>query len=427
AFDLDAHRVLSNGVFDQTDSTIEKPPPGMFFGPLYPSMVYVAMYADPSFADDVKCAVEEQEKNRDYRSCDVYARPIHLLHALLLALGVVAIGWSAERIAGRRAAFWLAGLAATTALALEANLFSFVMTESLTFSLFSLTAGFLLNGLKTQKAWSFAASGLSLAALCLTRASFLVLVPTVVLLILVAGFFLARPLRVGIRHAGLFVFLFLLTFTPWIARNALSIGRPAITEEYGSAAIIERLAFNDMRAREFLLAFPYCVPVLGPPVAERLAGAGAMKRFEWNAPGSFFAEGRARRLALVEAHGRLDPVIGPLLRETMKRDWWRHIAVSLPIAWCGAWVSGIWSVLFLPLFAAACILTIRRRDPMLLLYAAPAFVMLALHAIVANHYPRYNLGLIGPFAAGGTLMLLSLAAWAWNGAPRKSPKSAPEP
>jgi hypothetical protein len=35
-----------------------------------------------------------------------------------------------------------------------------------------------------------------------------------------------------------------------------------------------------------------------------------------------------------------------------------------------------------------------------LLYTAPAVVMLTLHAAVANHYTRYNLILIGPFAAG---------------------------
>jgi hypothetical protein len=33
--------------------------------------------------------------------------------------------------------------------------------------------------------------------------------------------------------------------------------------------------------------------------------------------------------------------------------------------------------------------------------------MLGLHGFVANHYPRYNLILIGPFAAATAWMLLS--------------------
>jgi hypothetical protein len=53
-----------------------------------------------------------------------------------------------------------------------------------------------------------------------------------------------------------------------------------------------------------------------------------------------------------------------------------------------------------PLFGCACVTAVRRSKPLFLLYAAPAVVMLALHAVVANHYTRYNLILIGPFAVG---------------------------
>src|SRR5919198_885440 len=36
AYDLDRHHVFSNGVFDNVDSTVAVPPPGMFFAPMYP-------------------------------------------------------------------------------------------------------------------------------------------------------------------------------------------------------------------------------------------------------------------------------------------------------------------------------------------------------------------------------------------------------
>ena len=37
AYDLDKHGVFSNGIFAAgDDSTIARPPPGMFFGPVYP-------------------------------------------------------------------------------------------------------------------------------------------------------------------------------------------------------------------------------------------------------------------------------------------------------------------------------------------------------------------------------------------------------
>ena len=56
-----------------------------------------------------------------------------LVHALLLALGVLAIARAAETIFDNRGLFWLTGVLATGALIPDADLFSFVMTESLTF------------------------------------------------------------------------------------------------------------------------------------------------------------------------------------------------------------------------------------------------------------------------------------------------------
>jgi hypothetical protein len=45
-----------------------------------------------------------------------------------------------------------------------------------------------------------------------------------------------------------------------------------------------------------------------------------------------------------------------------------------------------------------------------LIYAAPALVMLALHAAAANHYTRYNLILIGPFCAGASWVICRFAS-----------------
>jgi hypothetical protein len=45
-----------------------------------------------------------------------------------------------------------------------------------------------------------------------------------------------------------------------------------------------------------------------------------------------------------------------------------------------------------------------------LLYAAPALVMLGLHAGIANHYTRYNLILICPFSAGAAWLMASIGA-----------------
>src|SRR5262245_61248060 len=91
AYDMDRHGVFSNGVFDNVDSTRAVPPPGMFFVPGYPLLVFAAMKLDARFAKAVECSVIAITEDKDTRLCDAYATPVHMIHAGLLALGVVTI------------------------------------------------------------------------------------------------------------------------------------------------------------------------------------------------------------------------------------------------------------------------------------------------------------------------------------------------
>ena len=406
AYDLDRHGVFSNGVFDTVDSTRATPPPGMFFAPLYPWLISVAMKIDARFAAAVRCTIEANERGRGLSRCEIYAWPMLLIHALLLAIGVLAIGRSAELILGDPRAFYVAGALATAAVASEAELLSYVMSESTWFCLYGLLMLSVVLALKTGRGLHFALAGLALGVLSLTRASFLILVPVLPALFALYAIRAPDGRRPWLRNTATFGFVLLLTIAPWLARNYTAFGKLAFTEEYGSAALIERFSYNDMSAREFLLAFPYCLPVVGPALVNTLAGADAMARFVWETPGSFFERGRAHRTALVAQHGRLDPIIGDVIRDEMGRNWWRHLLTALPVGWCGMWVSGLWSLILLPLFAWVCVAALRRGDPLLLLFAAPALVLVALHAGIASHDTRYNLGLIGPLTAAGTWLVL---------------------
>jgi hypothetical protein len=235
--------------------------------------------------------------------------------------------------------------------------------------------------------------------------SFLPLAP--VLLCLVVAYAPWAPENRGgwPRHAAALTVAFAIAIAPWLARNYVSVGKLRFTEEYGSATLVERFAFNAMTAREFFAAFAYCVPAVGPPAVARLFGADAMRRFEWNEPGSFFETGRARRMQLVAAHTRLDPIITDLVGEEMRRNGWRHLMTTAPLAWCGAWVAGVWSLAILPLFVWACVVAVRRGETLFVVYAVPALMLVGVHAAIANHYARYNLGLIGPFAVGAAWVM----------------------
>ncbi|MEA2990018.1 MAG: hypothetical protein QOG83_2729 [Alphaproteobacteria bacterium] len=409
AYDLDRHGIFSNGIFDNVDSTRTAPSPGMFFTPGYPLLVLAAMKMDPRFATAVTCSVEANHQQRDGSDCEVYATPIHVLHAILLALGVLAIAITAELIFAGTGVFWIAGVLATTALATEAEIFSFVMTESMTVSLYCIFALLAVLAWKTSRNSYYALAGAVLGLLCLTRPSFVVLIPAVLLLIAVNE---GRTARASMPRVAVRLLVFAATcamvLAPWIVRNHVSVGKWGLTEEYGSAVLIERFAYNDMTAREFVTAFPYCTPGIGDVLFDQVYGKDSMHRFVFHTRDSFFHLGRGRRDTLVQEHGRLDPLISGIVRDEMSENWWRHLLVSVPLGWCGMWIGWIWSLALVPLFAWACVRAVRSGQPLFLLYALPALLMLGLHAAVANHYTRYNLILIGPFAAGAAWII---AAW----------------
>jgi 4-amino-4-deoxy-L-arabinose transferase-like glycosyltransferase len=419
AYDLDRHGVFSNGVFDDVDSTREAPPPGMFFSPGYPVLVLAAMKLDARFAKAVECSVIAVNQDKDTSLCDAYATPIRIIHAALLSLGVVALALCGSLIFATTRVFWIAGALATAGLAAEAFIFSYVMTESLTFSLYSITMLFAVLAWKRGNLIWWGLTGLLLGLLCLTRPSFVVLIPGLLLLIAISSrLFTAKTRPSAWKSAAVFVTIVALTIGPWILRNHFSVGKWGLTEEYGSAVLIERFAYNDMTPFEFVTAFPYCTPGLGDLLFDQVYGRDSMHRFVYHTRDSFFHVGRGRRDMLVKEHGRLDPLIGDIVREEMRTNWWRHLLVSIPLAWCGLWAGWIVGLLLVPLFAWASVRAIRKREPVLLLYAAPGIMMLGLHAAVANHYTRYNLILIGPLAVGAAWMI---SAWLQH---KRSPSEA---
>ena len=100
----------------------------------------------------------------DSADCEAYARPMLIMHAAFLALGVLAVAFAAELIFTSSAVFWLAGTLATLALLPDADLFSFVMTESVTFSLYSIAALALVLALKAPRTVEDRARGIAVRA-----------------------------------------------------------------------------------------------------------------------------------------------------------------------------------------------------------------------------------------------------------------------
>jgi hypothetical protein len=408
AYDLDRYGVFSNGPFSGIDDTATSPAAGMFFGPVYPALVAVVMKLNPRFAAAARCSVEANRDYRDIATCDPYDLPMRLLNALLLAIAVVAVASAAELMFRRSGTFLAAGLCVLVALAFEASAFSYIMTESLIFAIYSVLMMVIVLAWRCGRYGHFILGGILLGLLCLTKPSYLLLFPVVAALSIVYLYWFATPRWLNALGR---VLAFSLAFGGvvgvWVARNVVSVGKFGFTEEYGAVVLIERFAYNDMTLKEFFQAFPYCTPGLGEVVFDPVYGTDSMHRFTYHTEGSFFHVGRGRRDALVAQYGRLDPLIPGIIGDEMRNDWWRHLLVSIPLAWCGLWAGWLTSLVLVPLFAWACVRAVRARQPLLLFYATPAVAILGLDALIGNHYTRYNLILIGPYAVGAAWIITS--------------------
>jgi hypothetical protein len=408
AYDLIHHGVFSNGSINLENGTGAVPAPGMFFGPAYPALIAIVAQVDERFAKAVDCAAVTYVATRRAAGCDAYVRPMLVVHAFMLAIGVLAIARAAELLFQGAAVFWLTGVLATGALLADADQFSFLMTESTVFSLYSLAMLAITSGWASSRRAHFAVGGVAFGVLCLARFSFLVAAAVIPALILVNVRYLARR-GWDLAGASAFVLAFMAAVLPWAARNAISVGKFALAEEYGSVTLVERFAYDQMTLREFFLAFPHCLPQVGQGFVRHSFGAEAMRRFQYDLPNSFYAIGVARRDALTKEFTRIDPIILDVMRAEMTENWWRYLLVSVPLAWCGMWVGGWLGLALVPFFAVGCVAAYRQSKPLILLYAAPALVMLALHALLASFYTRYNLALIGPFSAASAWLIGSIA------------------
>jgi 4-amino-4-deoxy-L-arabinose transferase-like glycosyltransferase len=432
AYDLDRYGTFSNGIYADAESDTDldsttPPPAGMFFGPVYPMLVYAAMQLDTRFRAAVRCSVAADRDDRDDLTCDRYELPMRLLNAFMLTIAVMLIASTAELLFPMEPTFLLSAAAALVAVACEAAIFSYIMTEATIFCVYSLFAFFSVRAWKSGRTAHYLLAGVWLGLLCLTKPSFLIQFP---LALLLGALVLVRSGRKPtdvLKLLSAFSIAFGCLVGGWIARNAISVGKLGFTEEYGSAVLIERFAYNTMSVREFFQAFPYCTPGLGELAFDKEGGNDSTHRFVYWTNGSFFHLGRDRRGSLLDEYGRLDPQISGIAREEMRTNWWGHLLVSIPLAWCGLWAGWIASLFLVPLFVWACLRSLRERPPMFVFYALPALLNLALDGLIGNHYTRYNLILIGPYAIGAAslfTMRLERARWRW---PFRAPASLSTP
>ena len=397
AYDLDRHHTYTNGIFGPTGSETEAPPPGMFFMPLYPALVWAVTQVDGRYAAAIACANQVRYHRPDTKPCTPYSRPMMIVHALLLTIGIMAVGFAARLLIASPSALPVTAAVAALGIYSHAGLFSYMMTESLAFCLYSLAMLAFLHVVQRGSPRYFALAGVVTALVGLARPSFLALAPLFIVLFLAQRWPLRRA-AIPLARIALFALFFGLTLLPWQVRNYVSVGKFALTEEYGPQQLVERMGYNTMTLREGLMAFPAGLPQIGVSMTAALFGTEGMRRFGWSEPDGFYETGMRRRHQLIAEHGRIGPIIVPLMLAELRENWWRWILTTIPIAWCGLWVGQLWGLLLIPVFGAVAVSAIRRGQTLFLLYAFPALAMGLVHGAVANQNVRYNIGFMGPIS-----------------------------
>lgn len=410
-----AHDLLTTGRF--TDGFMFAPPgpdgarpSGMRFAPLYPTLLAAAAHLDGRLRQGMDCLVASGGKDA---ACPDAAPLMRGAQFCELA-GFFWLVWWLGGAVGGPAVAWLSLLLAFGAATLLLRSVDFLMTEM---TCLALTTAAMAAGVRAARgrhardwqrlAWSVLA-GVLLALAALTRPAFLYLIPACAL----GGGLLAR--RRGFWRVCAMLAGAVLTLAPWFVRNALVMGRPALTHGYDSHTLVQRIAFDTMTWREYGLSYVCWLPD-GNETGRLLFGPGACDRFGWDEhQNSFYVLGLRHMLdETLAAAGGYEHHLGYLLQNYILRMPLKHLLVTIPLALRGAYVAHWWGFLL----AFACVwwtvAAVRRRGPAsdakrfdrvaFLIVALPAWFMLAFNAAVAVNQVRYNLMLVPAYAAAGGL------------------------
>jgi hypothetical protein len=398
AYDLKRFATFSNGRFDPAIRANEVPKSGMFVGPLYPSLLWLLLETDNRLFAAAACAVNAIQGRDQITNCDRYRTPLIVAHTILIVLGIVAIGLTAQIVLEEKNVFCFATAIAAVGVTGFSVFLASIAIESLLFFLFSYFMFFFMRAFAERQLASYAFAGLAGGLCTLAKASFLVLLP------LGAAWFLFNAIKWRSRPLPLlgvvvYIAAFLALVFLWVTRNYVSVGKLGLSEEYGAAALVERFQYNRMTWKEATLSVPYCVPQIGRSITRVIGGPQSMERFNADIEHGFHRQGIAERARLNAAYGKLDPIIQPIAISELRMHWWRHILTTFALAWCGLWLPGIWALICLPIFLIVLTKSLRHDGPSLLWpYANISLVLVIVHAAVMSGSSRYNIGLIGPIS-----------------------------
>lgn len=391
-----AINLAEHGVFGLSpEGSVEKAGPGNANAPLYPLLVAAVVRMDTSVRDSLICALEKVPDSsgcpNDYRFLMVVQYGVAWVSLLLLW----AAGWLI--FANTRLATSIALLAALSGVYSEYA--ERILTEIMILPLFAAIQFCLLQVVKRGRVRWAVVIGVLLGLLTLTRPEGFHLT-LFLIAVLVAGVLVGRQTE-QIKLIAVGTLVFVLTLSPWVARNQMQFGTPSLTTGgYGETIFAYRLSFNRMDTSEWTTAFVYWLPDFGDKLAQSWLPEPSYRRLISDNPDSFIATAKADILQPALDQMPRDAVLGYWLKTEVFGNPLSHFRSSLPIFWRGLWVAKYWGIIGVISYL---VLLVRLRGSQrraLLWFSLPAWLLAILHTGISINIPRYNLPLVPVYALG---------------------------
>ncbi len=363
----------------------------------------------------------------------------NLLWTFLCMLGLAAAAGAAtrHRILGAAIAAAAIWWAYNTAFA-RGQFIDQMLTEVQAATFVAWAGATTIMALRTRRWFWFAATGVLVAALALTKAVFVFVGVGLIVALLAA--YMWKPFPEGRARSALLVGVlalgFVTTLAPWLARNAMEFGRAHIAERGGIVLLVR--AFKDqMTDDEFVGGFYHWAPNelktdigewLGYSARDAEAG-GRLQRLNRNGNAavdraaerlrrpemaiSFYGRSRAERTKAIgefEAAGAENPSVmadAELQRRAVRMimaDPLRHLMMSILFLWRGT------AFLALPLIIMAAAGLIR-RDPSLIGLSIVTAGGAAVLALTTHFLPRYYDPLLPTTYLALIFMVFTSVAW----------------
>lgn len=338
-----AYNLVAHGTFSRARRP--NPEPGHYREPLWPAVLAAGIWLHPSIDTDVDsgpCIYQGEG------ACVGKVSQLKLLSVVLMlgaawlaALAAFAFtGWVVPAVV----AFGM--VAFSLGLGREANRFYSEPAGAATLAALSLG---LLHAARRPPPWSGALGVGALAGLaCLTKAIFqplLLLLP-----VLLAGVWAAdgAPRRRWLRSGALVLLGGLLVAGPWMLRNQIRFGSPAISGRQHN--LLYRAGLSELPFSAYGDAFLYFTPEVFPLRARRQAAveSGTVRLLDNHHPEGAYQAGHARLMVIkreAAASGRdWDGMAREKALEQIRDHPLGYLLMSAPLAWHGIFAEYGWGI-----------------------------------------------------------------------------------